>query len=81
MRILQVLRALVLSSAGDNLSDESICEIMLSCFRICFETRLSGQSPHIESIKFHYNHRYKKSDPKNAMNRSFASCIIKSNSI
>ncbi|KAK0166292.1 hypothetical protein PV328_004726 [Microctonus aethiopoides] len=41
MRILQVLRALVLSSAGDHLSDESICEIMLSCFRICSETRLS----------------------------------------
>ncbi|XP_076241109.1 sec7 domain-containing protein garz [Calliopsis andreniformis] len=41
MRILQVLRALMLSSAGDYLSNESICEIMLSCFRICFETRLS----------------------------------------
>ncbi|KAF7995834.1 hypothetical protein HCN44_006941 [Aphidius gifuensis] len=41
MRVLQVLRALVLSQPGDNLSDESICEIMLSCFRICFETRLS----------------------------------------
>ncbi|XP_031779125.1 Golgi-specific brefeldin A-resistance guanine nucleotide exchange factor 1 isoform X2 [Nasonia vitripennis] len=41
MRILQVLRALVLSPPGDNLSNESICEIMLSCFRICFETRLS----------------------------------------
>ncbi|XP_015114906.1 Golgi-specific brefeldin A-resistance guanine nucleotide exchange factor 1 [Diachasma alloeum] len=41
MRILQVLRTLVLSPAGDHLSDESICEIMLSCFRICFETRLS----------------------------------------
>ncbi|XP_011301518.1 golgi-specific brefeldin A-resistance guanine nucleotide exchange factor 1 [Fopius arisanus] len=41
MRILQVLRTLVLSPAGDYLSDESICEIMLSCFRICFETRLS----------------------------------------
>ncbi|XP_026671490.1 Golgi-specific brefeldin A-resistance guanine nucleotide exchange factor 1 isoform X2 [Ceratina calcarata] len=41
MRILQVLRALMLSPAGDYLSNESICEIMLSCFRICFETRLS----------------------------------------
>ncbi|XP_044591772.1 Golgi-specific brefeldin A-resistance guanine nucleotide exchange factor 1 isoform X3 [Cotesia glomerata] len=41
MRILQVLRALVLAPIGDHLSDESICEIMLSCFRICFETRLS----------------------------------------
>jgi len=43
MRILQVLRALILSSAGDHLSNDSICEIMLSCFRICFETRLSGE--------------------------------------
>ncbi|XP_076161643.1 sec7 domain-containing protein garz isoform X2 [Ptiloglossa arizonensis] len=41
MRILQVLRALMLSPAGNYLSNESICEIMLSCFRICFETRLS----------------------------------------
>lgn len=41
MRILQVLRALMLAPAGDYLSNESICEIMLSCFRICFETRLS----------------------------------------
>ncbi|KAL6262377.1 hypothetical protein P5V15_007466 [Pogonomyrmex californicus] len=41
MRVLQVLRALMLSSAGDYLSNESVCEIMLSCFRICFETRLS----------------------------------------
>jgi len=44
MRILQVLRALMLSPAGDHLSNESVCEIMLSCFRICFETRLSGES-------------------------------------
>ncbi|XP_011870032.1 PREDICTED: golgi-specific brefeldin A-resistance guanine nucleotide exchange factor 1 [Vollenhovia emeryi] len=41
MRVLQVLRALMLSPAGDYLSNESVCEIMLSCFRICFETRLS----------------------------------------
>ncbi|XP_046623685.1 Golgi-specific brefeldin A-resistance guanine nucleotide exchange factor 1 [Neodiprion virginianus] len=41
MRILQVLRGLVLSAAGNFLSNESVCEIMLSCFRICFETRLS----------------------------------------
>jgi brefeldin A-resistance guanine nucleotide exchange factor 1 len=43
MRILQVLRVLVLSRPGDSLSNESICEIMLSCFRICFETRLTGK--------------------------------------
>ncbi|XP_031833133.2 sec7 domain-containing protein garz [Nomia melanderi] len=41
MRILQVLRALTLSPAGDFLSNESICEIMLSCFRICFGPHLS----------------------------------------
>ncbi|XP_043262335.1 Golgi-specific brefeldin A-resistance guanine nucleotide exchange factor 1 isoform X1 [Colletes gigas] len=41
MRILQVLRALMLSPAGDYLSNESSYEIMTSCFRICFETRLS----------------------------------------
>lgn len=43
MRILHVLRALMLSYAGDYLSNESICEIMMSCFRISFETRLSGK--------------------------------------
>lgn len=33
---------LVLHPAGILLTNESICEIMQSCFRICFETRLSG---------------------------------------
>ncbi|CAG9864708.1 unnamed protein product [Phyllotreta striolata] len=41
MRILQVLRTLTLSPEGSTLTNESLCEIMLSCFRICFETRLS----------------------------------------
>lgn len=41
MRILQVLRALVLSPAGDYLSDENICDIMISCFRICFGISLT----------------------------------------
>ncbi|XP_015585956.1 Golgi-specific brefeldin A-resistance guanine nucleotide exchange factor 1 [Cephus cinctus] len=41
MRILQVLRSLMMSPAGNHLTNESICEIMLSCFRICYETRLS----------------------------------------
>ncbi|XP_014204621.1 Golgi-specific brefeldin A-resistance guanine nucleotide exchange factor 1 isoform X2 [Copidosoma floridanum] len=41
MKILQVLRSLVLSPPGDNLSNESMCEVLLSCFRICLETRLS----------------------------------------
>lgn len=41
MRILQVLRTLTLSPEGATLTNESLCEIMLSCFRICFETRLA----------------------------------------
>ncbi|XP_026741827.1 Golgi-specific brefeldin A-resistance guanine nucleotide exchange factor 1 [Trichoplusia ni] len=41
MKILQVLRTLMLSPEGAMLTDESVCEIMLSCFRICFETRLT----------------------------------------
>ncbi|KAF9795917.1 hypothetical protein SFRURICE_007436 [Spodoptera frugiperda] len=31
----------MLSPEGAMLTDESVCEIMLSCFRICFETRLT----------------------------------------
>ncbi|GFG39058.1 hypothetical protein Cfor_02589 [Coptotermes formosanus] len=41
MKILQVLRTLVLSPEGTMLTNESVCEIMLSCFRICFESRLT----------------------------------------
>ncbi|XP_044272751.1 Golgi-specific brefeldin A-resistance guanine nucleotide exchange factor 1 [Tribolium madens] len=41
MRILQVLRTLTLAPEGATLTNESLCEIMLSCFRICFETRLN----------------------------------------
>ena len=40
--LVKVLRMLVLSPAGVLLSNVSICEIMQSCFRICFEIRLSG---------------------------------------
>lgn len=40
MKILQVLRILMLSSVGSLLTNETACEIMLSCFRICFEMRL-----------------------------------------
>lgn len=39
----QVLRTLLLSPAGVLLTNESVCEIMQSCFRICFEMRLSGK--------------------------------------
>ncbi|GMT18525.1 hypothetical protein PFISCL1PPCAC_9822, partial [Pristionchus fissidentatus] len=39
--ILHVLRALLLSPAGRLLSNEAVCDMMQSCFRICFETHLS----------------------------------------
>lgn len=42
MKILQVLRTLTLAPEGAFLTNESLCEIMLSCFRIAFETRLNG---------------------------------------
>jgi len=41
MKIMSVLRALTLSPVGPLLTNESVCEIMQSTFRICFETRLS----------------------------------------
>ena len=40
----QVLRTLLLTPVGALMTNESVCEIMQSCFRICFETRLSGKS-------------------------------------
>ena len=41
MQILQVLRTLMLAPCGSYLTNESVVEILQSCFRICFETRLS----------------------------------------
>ncbi|XP_025950689.2 Golgi-specific brefeldin A-resistance guanine nucleotide exchange factor 1 isoform X2 [Dromaius novaehollandiae] len=41
MKILQVLRTLLLTPVGAHLTNECVCEIMQSCFRICFEMRLS----------------------------------------
>ncbi|XP_059156775.1 Golgi-specific brefeldin A-resistance guanine nucleotide exchange factor 1-like [Physella acuta] len=41
MKILYVLRTLLLCPAGTLLTNESVCEIMQSCFRICFEMKLS----------------------------------------
>jgi len=38
----KVLRTLLLTPTGSVLSNESVCEIMQSCVRICFEMRLSG---------------------------------------
>ncbi|KAK7082263.1 G-box binding factor [Halocaridina rubra] len=39
--ILTVLRTLILGPVGHLLTNESVCEILNSSFRICFETRLS----------------------------------------
>ncbi len=41
MKIMEVLRTLMLSKVGLLLTNESVCEIMQSTFRICFENRLS----------------------------------------
>lgn len=41
LKIVQVLRTLMLNPEGSWLTNESVCEVMLSCFRICFESRLS----------------------------------------
>merc|ERR550534_1477079 len=41
MKIIDVMRLLSLSSVGLFLTNESICEIMQSTLRICFEPRLS----------------------------------------
>ena len=49
MKILQVLRTLLLTPVGAHLTNESVCEIMQSCFRICFELRLSGKYCQVSS--------------------------------
>ncbi|CAF4432736.1 unnamed protein product, partial [Adineta steineri] len=36
-----VLRSLLLSPVGSQMTNDAVCEILQSCFRICFETRLS----------------------------------------
>jgi brefeldin A-resistance guanine nucleotide exchange factor 1 len=41
MKILHVLRTLMLSPIGFYLTNSSVCEIMQSCFQICFENRLT----------------------------------------
>lgn len=41
LRIVYILRTLMLNPEGSALTNESVCEIMLSCFRICFELRLN----------------------------------------
>ena len=41
MKILAVLRTLMLTPVGLLLTNESVCEILQSTIRLCFETRLS----------------------------------------
>eukprot|EP00041_Stephanoeca_diplocostata_P037714 m.1438472 g.1438472 ORF g.1438472 m.1438472 type:complete len:1564 (+) comp25091_c1_seq3:265-4956(+) len=41
MKILQVLRTILLTPVGTCMSNESVCELMQTCFRLCFEMRLS----------------------------------------
>lgn len=41
LKVVQILRLLMVSPEGKFLSNESICEIMLSCFRICFEPKMN----------------------------------------
>lgn len=43
-KTLQVLYCLMMSPEGEYLPNDSVCEIMMSCFRFCFEVRLSGTS-------------------------------------
>lgn len=40
-RVLEVLHTLMRSPEGSVLSNESVCEVMLSCFKVCFEPRLN----------------------------------------
>lgn len=48
--LFQVLRTLLLTPVGAHLTNESVCEIMQSCFRICFEMRLSGKPKNYSTI-------------------------------
>ncbi|VVC44252.1 Hypothetical protein CINCED_3A003322 [Cinara cedri] len=50
MKILQVLYCLMMSPEGEYLPNESVCEIMMSCFRFCFQVRLS------ESVRSYAEH-------------------------
>jgi brefeldin A-resistance guanine nucleotide exchange factor 1 len=47
----KVLRSLLLSPVGSKMTNDSVCEILQSCFRICFETRLSGKEIFYEKTK------------------------------
>lgn len=56
IKILHVLRTLLLTPVGSLLTNESVCEIMQSCFRICFEMRLSGELQKSEPLEYIFNH-------------------------
>lgn len=43
MKTLQVLYCLIMAPEGEYLPNESVCEIMMRCFRFCFEIRLAGK--------------------------------------
>ncbi|XP_037941618.1 Golgi-specific brefeldin A-resistance guanine nucleotide exchange factor 1-like [Teleopsis dalmanni] len=40
-RVVEVLHTLMRSPEGSVLTNEAVCEVMLSCFKICFEPRLN----------------------------------------
>lgn len=40
-RVIEVLHTLMRNPEGSALTNESVCEMMLSCFKICFEPRLN----------------------------------------
>ena len=40
-RVVEVLHTLMKSPEGSALTNEAVCEVMLSCFKICFEPRLN----------------------------------------
>ncbi len=42
-KLKNVLQTQMLSTIGNNLTNSSGCEIMQSCFQICFEARLGGK--------------------------------------
>eukprot|EP01137_Pigoraptor_chileana_P021559 Opistho-2@85444 len=41
MKIVQVPRTILMTPIGHLLSDDAVCEMMQTCFRICFQKRLS----------------------------------------
>jgi hypothetical protein len=44
----------MLSPIGINLTNSSVCEIMQSCFQICFEARLGGKCISISLLILNY---------------------------